>query len=56
MIGAMAQAGASKGIVQIAAINGKIVTIPIAFDGFADALSQMKQWDAQKIAPAAAKP
>jgi len=56
MIGAMAQSGVSKGAVEVAAINGKVVAIPMAFDGFAEGLSQMKQWDAEKIAPAVAKP
>jgi invasion protein IalB len=56
MIAAMAQSGGSKGAIVIAAVNGKIVTIPIVLDGFADGLSQMKQWDAQKSAPATAKP
>jgi invasion protein IalB len=56
MIDAMAQSGVSKGAIEIAAVNGKIVTIPIALDGFADSLSQMKQWDAQKSEPANAKP
>jgi invasion protein IalB len=53
MIKAMAQSGGSKGSIEIAAVNGKVVTIPVALDGFADGLSQMKQWDAQKAAPAA---
>ena len=52
MIAAMAQSGAAKGAIEIAAINGKAVTLPIALDGFADGLSQMKQWDAGKTAPA----
>jgi invasion protein IalB len=56
MINAMEQAGASKGSIQIAAVNGKLLTIPIVLDGFADSVSQMRQWDAQKSAPAAAKP
>lgn len=56
MINAMAQPGTSKGAIEVAAVNGKIVTIPIVLDGFADSLAQMKQWDAQKSAPAAAKP
>ncbi len=56
MINTMAQSGVSKGTIEIAAVNGKIVTIPIALDGFGDSLSQMKQWDAQKSAPANAKP
>jgi invasion protein IalB len=56
MIAAMEQGGASKGVIKIAAVNGKPVTLPIGLDGFADSLAQMKQWDAQKSAPAAEKP
>ena len=56
MIAAMTQSGVSRGAIEIAAVNGKAVTIPIALDGFADGLAQMKQWDGQKNAPAATKP
>jgi invasion protein IalB len=56
MINAMTQSGVSKGAIEIASVNGKTVTIPIVLDGFADSLTQMKQWDAQKGAPAASKP
>ena len=56
MIDAMTQPGASRGAIEIASVNGKTVTIPISLDGFADSISQMKQWDAQKSAPPAAKP
>ena len=56
MIDAMTQSGVSKGAIEIAAVNGKTVTLPIALDGFADSLAQMKQWDAQRSAPAAARP
>jgi invasion protein IalB len=56
MIEAMTQSGAAKGSIEIAAVNGKTVRLPIALDGFADSLAQMKQWDAQRSAPLAAKP
>jgi invasion protein IalB len=56
MIAAMSQSAPSKGTIKIAAVNGKIVTIPIALDGFADGLAQMKQWDSQKGTPSPATP
>jgi invasion protein IalB len=56
MISAMSQSAPAKGTIKVAAVNGKIVTIPIALDGFADGLAQMKQWDSQKGAPSSATP
>ncbi|MGD0864757.1 MAG: invasion associated locus B family protein [Rhizomicrobium sp.] len=56
MIDAMSQSGLTKGTIEIAAVNGKKVTLPISLDGFGDSLLQMKQWESEKSAPAAAKP
>ncbi|MGD0141791.1 MAG: invasion associated locus B family protein [Rhizomicrobium sp.] len=56
MIDAMAKSNIPKGAIEIASVNGQKITLPIVLDGFSGSLSQMKQWDEEKAAPAAAKP
>jgi invasion protein IalB len=59
LIDAMSASGAGKGAVEVFGINGRQVSIPIALDGFADGLAQLRQWAvvSKKAAPSdAAKP
>lgn len=55
LLDAMQTPGLDKGTMNIVSIDGRKIQIPIVLDGFADGLSQLKEWSIQKASSGKAK-